>query len=124
MSGGKIVLVFLVCGFLGYLVGYIVYCVLKVVVDGIIKVFGCEFGEDNIMVNVIVLIVFCFLLIVWMFEDDDKVIGFCNGFFVWVLKGCLGELEDLIGFLLFFVFCVFDFYIGYIFYVDGGYMVG
>lgn len=105
-------LVLFVCGGLGNVVGYSVYCLLKVGIDLLVKILVVEWGGYGIWVNVLVLMVFWFVVIEWMFIDDLKGWVIWEVMFVWILLCCFVELEDFVGVLIYLFSDVLSFYIG------------
>ncbi len=123
-EGGKVILMSSARGLLGHPAGYTAYCASKSAIDGITKALGCEWGGDGITVNAIAPTVFRSPLTAWMFADDDRAKEVRKGFLARVLKGRLGEPDDLAGPLLFLASKASDFYTGHVLYADGGYTAG
>lgn len=116
-GGGVIVNIVLVLVWFGF-VGVMVYCGVKVGVEGLICVVVVEFVGDCIRVNVVVFLMIVIEGVCVMFDVDV--------FVVWVvdiLFGCLGVIVDIVEVVVFFVFDCVVFVIGQMLVVDGGIIV-
>ena len=111
-------------GLLGHPAGYTAFCASKAAVDGITKALGCELGPAGITVNAIAPTVFRSPLTAWIFEDTPEGSATRQGILARILKGRLGEPEDLAGPLLFLKSSASDFCTGHILYADGGHTAG
>lgn len=122
--GGKVVLVSSTRGKLGHPAGYSAYCPSKAAVDLLTRTLACEWGPSRINVNAIAPTVFRSDLTAWMYGDDPKGKATREGMLSRIPLGRLGEPEDFVGALLYFVSPASDFCTGQILYVDGGYTAG
>lgn len=73
----------------------------------------------NIQVNGIVLGYFKIEMIKVLVEDEVFIVWLCK----WIFVVCWGDLQELIGVVVFFFLKVFDFVNGYLLFVDGGMLV-
>jgi NAD(P)-dependent dehydrogenase (short-subunit alcohol dehydrogenase family) len=122
--GGKVVLVSSTRGKLGLGAGYGAYCPSKAAVNLLTKTLACEWGEHRINVNAIAPTVFRSELTEWMYEDEGRGKATREAMLSRIPIGRLGEPEDFIGALLYFVSSASDFCTGQVLYVDGGYTSG
>ena len=122
--GGKVVLVSSTSGRLGLPSGYSAYCPSKAAVDLLAKTLACEWGAQKINVNAIAPTVFRSDLTAWMYEDEGKGRATREAMLSRIPLGRLGEPEDFVGALLFFLSSASDFCTGQVLYVDGGYTAG
>jgi NAD(P)-dependent dehydrogenase (short-subunit alcohol dehydrogenase family) len=122
--GGKVVLVSSTRGKLGLAAGYSAYCPSKAAVDLLTKTLACEWGAQRINVNAIAPTVFRSDLTAWMYGDDERGTATREAMLSRIPLGRLGEPEDFVGALLYFVSPASDFCTGQILYVDGGYTAG
>ncbi len=121
--GGKVVLVSSTRGKLG-LSGYSAYCPSKGAVNLLCRTLACEWGPYGITVNAIAPTVFRSSLTAWMYADEGRGREVREGILARIPLGRLGEPEDFVGALLYFVSPASDFCTGQILYVDGGYTAG
>jgi NAD(P)-dependent dehydrogenase (short-subunit alcohol dehydrogenase family) len=122
--GGKVVLVSSTRGRLGHPAGYSAYCPSKAAVDLLARTLAWEWGPHRINVNAIAPTVFRSDLTAWMYEDDGKGKATREAMLARIPLGRLGEPDDFIGALLYFVSPASDFCTGQVLYVDGGYTAG
>ena len=122
--GGKVVLVSSTRGKLGHPAGYSAYCSSKAAVDLLARTLAWEWGAHRINVNAIAPTVFRSDLTAWMYEDEEKGRKTREMMVSRIPLGRLGEPEDFVGALLYFVSPASDFCTGQILYVDGGYTAG
>ena len=122
--GGKIVLLSSTRGKLGLAAGYSAYCPSKAAVDLLTKALACEWGAHRINVNAIAPTVFRSDLTAWMYEDEGRGRATREAMLSRIPIGRLGEPEDFVGALLYFVSPASDFCTGQVLYVDGGYTAG
>jgi NAD(P)-dependent dehydrogenase (short-subunit alcohol dehydrogenase family) len=122
--GGKVVLVSSTRGKLGHPAGYSAYCPSKAAVDLLARTLACEWGPHRINVNAIAPTVFRSDLTAWMYEDEGKGKATREAMLSRIPLGRLGEPDDFVGALLYFVSPASDFCTGQILYVDGGYTAG
>jgi NAD(P)-dependent dehydrogenase (short-subunit alcohol dehydrogenase family) len=122
--GGKIVLVSSTRGKLGLGAGYSAYCPSKAAVNLLTKTLACEWGAHRITVNAIAPTVFRSDLTAWMYEAEGRGRSTREAMLARIPIGRLGEPEDFVGALLYFVSAASDFCTGQVLYVDGGYTAG
>ena len=122
--GGKIVLVSSTRGRLGHPAGYSAYCPSKAAVDLLARTLACEWGPHRINVNAIAPTVFRSDLTAWMYEDEGTGKATREAMLARIPLGRLGEPDDFVGALLYFVSPASDFCTGQVLYVDGGYTAG
>ena len=122
--GGKIVLVSSTRGRLGHPAGYSAYCPSKAAVDLLARTLACEWGPYRINVNAIAPTVFRSDLTAWMYEDEGTGRATREAMLARIPLGRLGEPDDFVGALLYFVSPASDFCTGQVLYVDGGYTAG
>ncbi len=122
--GGKVVLVSSTRGKLGHPAGYTAYCPSKAAIDLLARALACEWGKHGINVNAIAPTVFRSDLTAWMFSDEDPGKATRDAMLSRIPLGRLGEPDDFVGALLFFLSSASDFCTGQVLYVDGGYTAG
>jgi NAD(P)-dependent dehydrogenase (short-subunit alcohol dehydrogenase family) len=122
-EGGKVVLVSSTRGRVG-LPGYSAYSPSKGAIDLLTRTLACEWGKFGINVNAIAPTVFRSDLTAWMYDDRERGRDIREAILGRIPLGRLGEPEDFVGSLLFFLSRASDFCTGQILYVDGGYTVG
>jgi NAD(P)-dependent dehydrogenase (short-subunit alcohol dehydrogenase family) len=122
--GGKIVLVSSTRGRLGLPSGYSAYCPSKAAVDLLAKTLACEWGAHRITVNAIAPTVFRSDLTAWMYEDEGRGKQVREQMLSRIPLGRLGEPDDFVGAILYFLSPASDFCTGQVLYVDGGYTAG
>ena len=122
--GGKVVLVSSTRGRLGHPAGYTAYCPSKAAIDLLARALACEWGKHGINVNAIAPTVFRSDLTAWMFSDEDPGKATREAMLSRIPLGRLGEPDDFVGALLFFLSSASDFCTGQVLYVDGGYTAG
>jgi NAD(P)-dependent dehydrogenase (short-subunit alcohol dehydrogenase family) len=122
--GGKIVLVSSTRGRLGLPSGYSAYCPSKAAVDLLAKTLACEWGAHRITVNAIAPTVFRSNLTAWMYEEEGRGKQVREQMLSRIPLGRLGEPDDFVGAILYFLSPASDFCTGQILYVDGGYTAG
>jgi NAD(P)-dependent dehydrogenase (short-subunit alcohol dehydrogenase family) len=123
-NGGKVVLVSSTRGKLGHPAGYSAYCPSKAAVDLLARTLACEWGPHRINVNAIAPTVFRSDLTAWMYEEEGKGRETRDAMLTRIPLGRLGEPQDFVGALLFFLSPASDFCTGQVLYIDGGYTAG
>lgn len=122
--GGKVVLVSSTRGKLGHPAGYTAYCSSKAAVNLLTRTLAWEWGPHRITVNAIAPTVFRSDLTAWMYEEAGPGREVREQMLARIPLGRLGEPEDFLGALLYFLSPASDFCTGQILYVDGGYTAG
>lgn len=122
--GGKVVLVSSTRGKLGHPAGYTAYCPSKAAVDLLTRTLACEWGPHGINVNAIAPTVFRSDLTAWMYEEEGRGKAVREAMLARIPLGRLGEPDDFVGTLLYFLSRASDFCTGQVLYVDGGYTAG
>lgn len=122
--GGKVVLVSSTRGKLGHPAGYTAYCSSKAAVDLLTQTLACEWGPHRITVNAIAPTVFRSNLTAWMYEEEGRGKDVREQMLSRIPLGRLGEPDDFVGAILYFLSPASDFCTGQILYVDGGYTAG
>jgi NAD(P)-dependent dehydrogenase (short-subunit alcohol dehydrogenase family) len=123
-EGGKGVLVSSTRGKLGHPAGYSAYCTSKAAVDGLTRTLACEWGAHGITVNAIAPTVFRSDLTEWMYAEEGKGRETREAMLARIPLGRLGEPEDFVGTLVYFLSDAARFATGQVLYVDGGYTAG
>ena len=123
-DGGKVVLVSSTRGKLGHPAGYTAYCPSKAAVDLLARTLACEWGKHKINVNAIAPTVFRSDLTAWMYEEEGPGKQVREAMLARIPLGRLGEPDDFVGALLYFLSPASDFCTGQVLYVDGGYTAG
>lgn len=119
VGGGLIVNVLLMVGMEG-VVGGSVYVLSKFVVCGMMKVVVFEFGCYGICVNLVYLGGIDMVMVcLFEFVDFDLLLIYSG-----LLIVCIGKFDEVVSFVLFFVFDEFMYCMGLEFIVDGGLFVG
>ena len=85
---------------------------------------ACEWGPYGITVNAIAPTVFRSELAAWMFEEEGPGKEYREATLERIPLGRLGEPEDFVGALLYFLSPASDFCTGQVLYVDGGFTAG
>jgi NAD(P)-dependent dehydrogenase (short-subunit alcohol dehydrogenase family) len=122
--GGKVVLVSSTRGKLGLPAGYTAYCPSKAAVDLLARTLACEWGAHRITVNAIAPTVFRSDLTAWMYEEEGRGKDVRSQMLSRIPLGRLGEPDDFVGAILYFLSPASDFCTGQVLYVDGGYTAG
>ena len=122
--GGKVVLVSSTRGKLGLAAGYTAYCPSKAAVDLLARTLACEWGRHGITVNAIAPTVFRSAVTAWMYGDDELGTATREGILARIPLGRLGEADDFVGALFYFLSPASSFCTGQVLYVDGGYTAG
>lgn len=122
--GGKVVLVSSVRGRHGNISGYSAYCPSKAAVDGLTRVLATEWGKHKINVNAVAPTVFRSKLTAWMYGDNELGQQTRARSLARIPLGRLGEVEDLMGIVLYLVSPASDFCTGQVIYLDGGLTAG
>jgi NAD(P)-dependent dehydrogenase (short-subunit alcohol dehydrogenase family) len=122
--GGKVVLVSSTRGKLGHGIGYSAYSPSKGAVNLLTQTLACEWGPHRITVNAIAPTVFRSELAAWMFEAEGPGREYREATLERIPLGRLGEPEDFVGALLYFLSPASDFCTGQVLYVDGGFTAG
>lgn len=123
-DGGKVVLVSSTRGKLGMAAGYTGYCASKGAVNLLTRTLAWEWGSAGVNVNAIAPTVFRSDLTAWMYEEEGRGKDVREGMLARIPLGRLGEPEDFVGALIYFLSPASDFCTGQILYVDGGYTAG
>jgi NAD(P)-dependent dehydrogenase (short-subunit alcohol dehydrogenase family) len=123
-DGGKAVLVSSTRGKLGMAAGYTGYSASKGAVNLLTRTLAWEWGAVGINVNAIAPTVFRSDLTAWMYEEEGKGKAVREGMLARIPLGRLGEPEDFVGALIYFLSPASDFCTGQILYIDGGYTAG
>jgi NAD(P)-dependent dehydrogenase (short-subunit alcohol dehydrogenase family) len=122
--GGKVVLVSSTRGKLGHPAGYSAYCPSKAAVDLLARTLACEWGRHGINVNAIAPTLFRSEITAWMYGDGELGKATREGMLARIPLGRLGEAEDFVGALIYFLSPASNFCTGQVLYVDGGYTAG
>lgn len=117
----KIAVVSSTRGRLGHAAGYAAYCASKSGLDGMVRALAGEWGGKNININAIGPTVFRSPLTDWMFEEADPGKSVRENMLDRIPIGRLGEVEDLMGGLIYLLSPASDFMTGQTIYIDGGY---
>jgi NAD(P)-dependent dehydrogenase (short-subunit alcohol dehydrogenase family) len=123
-DGGKTVLVSSTRGKLGMAAGYTGYCASKGAVNLLTRTLAWEWGAAGINVNAIAPTVFRSHLTAWMYDEDGPGKSVREGMLARIPLGRLGEPEDFVGALIYFLSPASSFCTGQILYIDGGYTAG
>jgi NAD(P)-dependent dehydrogenase (short-subunit alcohol dehydrogenase family) len=101
--------------------GYAAYCASKSGLDGMVRALAGEWGAKNININAIGPTVFRSPITEWMFADDDPGKSVRENMLERIPIGRLGDVEDLMGGLIYLLSPASDFMTGQTIYIDGGY---
>jgi NAD(P)-dependent dehydrogenase (short-subunit alcohol dehydrogenase family) len=123
-EGGKVVLLSSTRGKLGMAAGYTGYCASKGAVNLLTRTLAWEWGSAGINVNAIAPTVFRSDLTAWMYEEEGRGKEVRESMLARIPLGRLGEPQDFVGALIYFLAPASDFCTGQILYVDGGYTAG
>jgi NAD(P)-dependent dehydrogenase (short-subunit alcohol dehydrogenase family) len=108
-------------GKLGHASGYAAYCASKSGLDGMVRALAGEWGTKNININAIGPTVFKSPVSEWMFSDDDPGKSVRENMLERIPIGRLGDVDDLMGGLIYLSSPASDFMTGQTMYIDGGY---
>ncbi len=122
--GGKVVLISSTRGKLGHGIGYSAYSPSKGAVNLLTQTLACEWGPHGITVNAIAPTVFRSELAAWMFEEEGPGKDYREATLERIPLGRLGEPEDFVGALFYFLSPASDFCTGQVLYIDGGFTAG
>ena len=111
-------------GKLGHPAGYTAYCSSKAGVDLLTRTLACEWGQHGINVNAIAPTLFRSGITAWMYSDDEPARSTREGMLARIPLGRLGEPDDFVGALYYFLSPASNFCTGQVLYVDGGYTAG
>lgn len=117
----KIAVVSSTRGKLGHASGYAAYCASKAGLDGMVRALAGEWGPKNININAIGPTVFKSPVSEWMFSDEDPGKSVRENMLDRIPIGRLGDVEDLMGGLIYLLSPASDFMTGQTIYIDGGY---
>lgn len=117
----KIAVVSSTRGKLGHASGYAAYCASKAGLDGMVRALAGEWGPKNININAIGPTVFKSPVSEWMFSDDDPGKSVRENMLERIPIGRLGDVDDLMGGLIYLLSPASDFMTGQTIYIDGGY---
>jgi NAD(P)-dependent dehydrogenase (short-subunit alcohol dehydrogenase family) len=108
-------------GKLGHPSGYAAYCASKAALDGMVRALDGEWGQKNININAIGPTVFRSPVSEWMFDEEDLGKAVRENMLDRIPIGRLGDVDDLMGGLIYLSSPASDFITGQTIYIDGGY---
>lgn len=108
-------------GKLGHAAGYAAYCASKSGLDGMVRALAGEWGGKNININAIGPTVFRSPVSEWMFDENDPGRSVRENMLERIPIGRLGDVDDLMGGLIYLLSPASDFMTGQTVYIDGGY---
>lgn len=108
-------------GRLGHASGYAAYCASKSGLDGMLRALAGEWGAKNININAIGPTVFRSPVSEWMFDENDPGKSVRENMLERIPIGRLGDVDDLMGGLIYLLSPASDFMTGQTIYIDGGY---
>lgn len=117
----KIAVVSSTRGKLGHASGYAAYCASKSGLEGMVRALAGEWGAKNININAIGPTVFRSPVSEWMFDENDPGKSVRENMLERIPVGRLGDVEDLMGGLIYLTSPASDFMTGQTIYIDGGY---
>lgn len=108
-------------GKLGHSSGYAAYCASKSGLDGMVRALAGEWGGKNVNINAIGPTVFRSPVSEWMFDENDPGKSVRENMLDRIPIGRLGDVDDLMGGLVYLLSPASDFMTGQTIYIDGGY---
>lgn len=108
-------------GKLGHSSGYAAYCASKAGLDGMVRALAGEWGPRNININAIGPTVFRSPVSEWMFDEEGPGKAVRENMLERIPIGRLGDVDDLMGGLVYLSSPASDFMTGQTIYIDGGY---
>ena len=108
-------------GKLGHPSGYAAYCASKSGLDGMVRALAGEWGPKNVNINAIGPTVFRSPVSEWMFDENDPGKSVRENMLDRIPIGRLGDVDDLMGGLIYLLSPASDFMTGQTIYIDGGY---
>lgn len=108
-------------GRLGHPSGYAAYCASKSGLDGMVRALSGEWGPKNININAIGPTVFRSPVSEWMFDEEGPGKTVRDNMLQRIPIGRLGDVDDLMGGLVYLSSPASDFMTGQTIYIDGGY---
>lgn len=108
-------------GKLGHAAGYAAYCASKAGLDGMVRALAGEWGPKNVNINAIGPTVFRSPVSEWMFDEEDPGKSVRENMLDRIPIGRLGDVDDLMGGLVYLSSPASDFMTGQTIYIDGGY---
>lgn len=108
-------------GKLGHSSGYAAYCASKAGLDGMVRALSGEWGTKNVNINAIGPTVFRSPVSEWMFDDEGPGKAVRENMLDRIPIDRLGDVDDLMGGLVYLSAPASDFMTGQTIYIDGGY---
>jgi NAD(P)-dependent dehydrogenase (short-subunit alcohol dehydrogenase family) len=108
-------------GKLGHSSGYAAYCASKAGLGGMVRALAGEWGQKNININAIGPTVFRSPVSEWMFDEAGPGKAVRENMLERIPVGRLGDVDDLMGGLIYLSSPASDFMTGQTIYIDGGY---
>lgn len=108
-------------GKLGHSSGYAAYCASKSGLDGMVRALAGEWGTKNININAIGPTVFRSPVSEWMFDEEGPGKAVRENMLDRIPIDRLGDVDDLMGGLIYLSAPASDFMTGQTIYIDGGY---
>ncbi|CAN0537243.1 unnamed protein product [Laminaria digitata] len=108
-------------GKLGHASGYAAYCASKAGLDGMVRALAGEWGPKNVNINAMGPTVFRSPVSEWMFDEDGPGKAVRENMLDRIPIGRLGDVDDLMGGLVYLSAPASDFMTGQTLYIDGGY---